>query len=68
MVRGGCQEADKVHGGHHTRQELPLVVSRNPADMHGEMQMVGDGDFFSPSKLVGGWFVSYFSKLFDGCF
>lgn len=39
VVRGGCQEADKVHGGRHTRQELPLVVSRNPAaHTHGELQ------------------------------
>lgn len=34
VVRGGCQEADEVHRGHHTRPELPLVVSRTHAHMH----------------------------------
>lgn len=65
VVWGGCQEADKVHGGHHTRQELPLVVSRNPADMHGEMQMVEDEYFFCPRELVwgGGLCPSFLSCL-----
>lgn len=34
VVWGGCQEADQVHWGHHTRQELPLVVSRSSAHSH----------------------------------
>ncbi len=53
MVRGGCQKADKVHRGHHTRQELPLVVSRNPADVHRELQMDEDEDSCVRADLKG---------------
>lgn len=45
---GGCSEADEVHRGRHTGQELPLVVSRKPAGAHYELQIVAQSKRGSP--------------------
>lgn len=42
VVWGGRQEADQVHWGHHTRQELPLVVSRSSAQSHAQFLVEAD--------------------------